>query len=52
MLDLSRMLYTIKKLVSKLSFVCQKIFNKTLVAVYKIKEALTLNKPIYAQRCN
>ena len=33
--------------VSKPSFVSQKIFSKTFVAVHKIKPVFTLNKPIY-----
>ena len=33
--------------VSKPSFVSQKIFNKTFVAIHEIKPVLTLNKPIY-----
>ena len=33
------------KLTSKLTFVTSKIFNKKLVAVHKIKETLTLNRP-------
>ena len=40
-----------QKLVSKPKFVSQKIFNKNLVAVYKTKEGLTLNKPAYARMC-
>ena len=40
-----------QKLVSKPKFVSQKIFNKNLVAVYKNKERLTLNKPAYARMC-
>ena len=35
------------KCISKPSFVSQKIFSKTFVAIYKIKPVLTLNKPIY-----
>ena len=33
--------------VSRPSFVSQKIFSKTFVAVHRIKPVLTLNKPIY-----
>ena len=33
--------------VSKPSFISQKIFSKTFVAVHKIKPVLTLNLPIY-----
>lgn len=36
-----------KKLVSRPSFVSQKIFNKDLVAIRKIKEILTFNKLAY-----
>ena len=36
-----------KKYVSKPSFVSQKIFNKSFVAVHEIKPVLTLDKPIY-----
>ena len=36
-----------KKLVSRPSFVSQKIFNKDLVAIRKIKEILTFNKLTY-----
>ena len=35
------------KLSSKPTYVCSKIFNENLVAVHKIKETLTLNKPAY-----
>ena len=34
-----------QKLVSKPSFVYQKVFNKNLVAIHKNTEVLTLNKP-------
>ena len=37
-----------QKLVSKPRFVSQKIFNKNLAALHKIKEVLMLNKPAYA----
>ena len=33
--------------ISKPSFVSQKIFSKNIVAIYRIKPVLTLNKPIY-----
>ena len=33
---------------SKPSFVSQKMFNKDLVAIHKIKPVVTLDKPIYA----
>jgi len=39
------------KLVSKPTYVSSKIFNKNLVAVHKIKEALTLNRPAYVGIC-
>ena len=35
------------KCVSRPSFVSQKIFSKSFVAVHRIKPVLTLNKPIY-----
>ena len=40
-----------QKLVSKPSLVSQKIFNKNLVSVQKIKEMLTLNKLAYLGMC-
>ena len=45
MKNLSRMLKSIK------NFVSQKMFNKHLMAVRKINEVLTLNKPAYAGMC-
>ena len=39
------------KLTSKPTYVSSKIFNETLVAVHKIKEALTLNSPAYVGMC-
>ena len=36
---------------SKPSYVCSKIFNENLVAVHKIKETLTLNRPAYVGMC-
>ena len=39
------------KLTSKPTYVSSKIFNKNLVAVHKIKETLTLNKPAYVGMC-
>ena len=39
------------KLTSKPTYVSYKIFNKNLVAVHKIKEALNLNKPAYVGMC-
>ena len=35
------------KMTSKPTYVSSKIFNENLVAVYKIEETLTLNKPAY-----
>ena len=44
-IDLSQKLKAIcQKLVSTSIFVSQKIFDKNLVTVHKIKEVLTLNK--------
>ena len=44
-IDLSQKLKAIcQKLVSTSIFVAQKIFDKNLVTVHKIKEVLTLNK--------
>ena len=39
------------KLASKLTYVSSKIFNENLVAIHKIKEALTLNRPAYVSMC-
>ena len=39
------------KLASKPTFVSSKIFNDNLVAVHKIKETLTLNRPAYVGIC-
>ena len=39
------------KLTSKPTFVTGKILNEKLVAVHKIKETLTLNRPIYVGMC-
>ena len=39
------------KLTSKPTYVSSKIFNKKLVAVHKIKEALNLNRPAYVGMC-
>ena len=41
----------LKNLTSKPTFVNSKIFNKNLVAVHKIKEPLTLDKPAYVGMC-
>ena len=42
---------TLSKLVSKPTFVNSKIFNEDLVAVHKIKETLTLDRPAYVGMC-
>ena len=39
------------KLTSKPTFVSSKIFNKNLMAVHKVKETLTLNRPAYVGVC-
>ena len=39
------------KLTSKSTYVSSKIFNENLVAVHKIKETLTLNRPAYVGMC-
>ena len=39
------------KLASKPTYVRSKIFNESLVAVHKIKETLTLNRPAYVGMC-
>ena len=39
------------KLVSKPTYISSKIFNENLVAVHKIKETLTLNRPAYVGMC-
>ena len=39
------------KLTSKPTYVSSKIFNENIVAVHKIKEALTLNRPAYVRMC-
>ena len=41
----------LSKLVSKPTFVNSKIFNADLVAVHKIKETLTLDRPAYVGMC-
>ena len=43
--------HKILKLASKPTFVSSKIFNDNLVAVHKIKETLTLNRPAYVGMC-
>ena len=42
---------SLKKLVCKPSYVSSKIFNEDLVAVQRIKETLTLNRPAYVGMC-
>ena len=39
------------KLVNKPTYISSKIFNENLVAVHKIKETLTLNRPAYVGMC-
>ena len=39
------------KLTSKPAYVSSKIFNENLMAVYKVKETLTLNRPAYVGMC-
>ena len=39
------------KLTSKPTFVSSKIFNENLMAVLKVKETLTLNRPEYVGMC-
>ena len=39
------------KLASKPTYVSSKIFNENLVAVHKIKETITLNRPAYVGMC-
>ena len=39
------------KLTSKSTYVSSKIFNQNLMAVHKIKETLTLNRPAYVGMC-
>ena len=39
------------KLTSKPTYVSSKIFNENLMAVHKIKEALTLNSPAFDDKC-
>ena len=39
------------KLTSKPTYVSSKIFNENLMAVHKIKEVLTLNRPAYVGMC-
>ena len=39
------------KMTSKPTYVSSKIFNENLVAVHKIKETLSLNRPSYVGMC-
>ena len=39
------------KLTSKPTYVSFKIFNENLMAVHKVKEALTVNSPAYVGMC-
>ena len=39
------------KLTSKPTFISSKIFNENLMAVHKVKETLTLNRPAYVGMC-
>ena len=39
------------KMTSKPTYVSSKIFNENLVAVHKIKESITLNRPAYVGMC-
>ena len=39
------------KLTSKPNFISSKIFNENLMAVHKVKETLTLNRPAYMGMC-
>ena len=41
----------LSKLVSKPTYINSKIFNDDLVAVHKIKETLTLDRPAYVGMC-
>ena len=41
----------LSKLVSKPTYVNSKIFNENLLAVHKIKEVLTLDRPAYVGMC-
>ena len=41
----------LNKLSSKPTYVSSKIFNEDLMAVHKIKETLTLNRPAYVGMC-
>ena len=39
------------ELTSKPTYVISKIFNKNLMAIHKVKETLTLNRPAYVGMC-
>ena len=39
------------KLISEPTFISSKIFNENLMAVHKVKEPLTLNRPTYVGMC-
>ena len=39
------------KLTAKPTYVSSKIFNENLMAVHKVKETLTLNRPAYVGMC-
>ena len=41
----------VDELTSKPTYVSGKIFNESLMAVHKIKETLTLNRPAYVGMC-
>ena len=41
----------LEKLTSKLTHISSKIFNENLMAVHKVKEMLTLNRPAYVGMC-
>ena len=41
----------LSKLAAKPTYVNRNIFNENLVAVHKIKETLTLDRPAYVWRC-
>ena len=49
--DLKLMKKKLSKLVAKPTYVNSKIFNENLVAVHKIKETLTLDRPAYVGMC-
>ena len=47
----TKLLKLASKLASKPTYVSSKFFNENVVAVHKIKEAITLNSPAYAGMC-